>query len=410
MIENLYLIIMKNKEIKQENITLETVFTYFHMIEKTYECNKEVNFKYSVQDYNFNIITNINNALNIILNCEIPKVRATHNTAIYERGKPRVITPIDIYDRVIQKVLCDYCLIPSIYNHLIYDNGASVKGKGTIFARKRMDSFIEKAKKMYGRDNIYILCFDFKSYFDSIPHKICLKVLQKYVKDERLVNLTIRIIESYKEKDILKIEDPVEREMALKRLYNHEDVGLCLGSQISQVMAVAVLNEFDHYIKDNKRMKFYNRHMDDGRIIHNSKEELQQLLNELKVVIEEMGLKFNEKKTHITKITKGFTFLKIQYRIDKKNRTVKKLVRQGITRERRKLNKFTKKVEQKEMTLDDVYANVQSWNAHSKIANSYRTVRRIMNQYNKLFGGYRMTYYYYKTHPEIKRKKKVVRC
>lgn len=390
-------------------IRLEDVITYQNYFQALKECNKAVNYKFSVQEYDFNCVQNITNTINAIKSGHIPNVKSINPVVIFERGKQRIITPIDISDRITQKVICDNVLIPSICSHLIYDNGASMKGKGTDFARKRVNEFLEKAKREYGAENVYVLTFDFKSYFDSIPHEQCYRVLKKYISDKRLVDLTIGIIESYKLRSIMSIESKKQRERALKKLYNHQERGICLGSQISQIMAVAVPNEFDHYIKDKLRIKYYERYMDDGIIILNDKKRLIEIKDILQKVAEKYGLKFNAKKTYITKVSKGFTFLKIKYHINKKGRTIKRLVRSGIVRERRKLMKYRLKVRNGEMTLRDVYNNIQSWNAHSKLAKCFRTTKAIFKIYNEYFDGYLITRKYFKNNPNIKRVNKVVR-
>ena len=394
---------------KQTKIMLEDAITYQNYFNELKECNKSVNYKYSVQEYDAECVSYITKTIQSILAGNIPYVKTMKPITIVERGKKRTITPIDISDRITQKVLCDKVLIPSISPHLIYDNGASVKGKGTEFARKRINTFLEKAKREYGWDNVYALVFDFKSYFDSISHEQCYRILKKYIYDERLVNLTIGIIESYKLQSIKNIENPIHREKALQKLNNHEGVGICLGSQISQIMAISVPNDFDHYIKDVLHLKYYERYMDDGVILFNDKKKLLEYKNLLSAYAKGIGLQFNEKKTYIVKATKGFTFLKIKYHIDPKGKTVKQLVRSGIVRERRKLKKFEAKVAEGKMSLDDVYNNIQSWNAHSKIAKAYHTTKTMFDLYDKKFGGYKITRKYFKEHPEEKRKRKVVR-
>lgn len=304
---------------------LEDVITFENYFRALKECNRNVNYKLSVQEYNATCVENISNTINLILSGKIPNVSNSNQIVIFERGKKRIITPIDISDRITQKVLCDNVLVPAICKHLIYDNGASMKNKGTNFARDRVNTFIEKAKRTYGCENLYALVFDFKNYFDSISHEQCYNVLNKYIEDARIVNLIIGIIESYKLKEINLITDACERQAAIEKLRSHKCVGICLGSQISQIMAVAVPNEFDHYIKDVKRFKFYERYMDDGIIIHNSKDELLKLKLELERVASKCGLFFNKKKTYITKLSKGFTFLKIKYNITKDGKTSKGL-------------------------------------------------------------------------------------
>lgn len=397
---------MKDRKYK---IVLEEVITYQNFFDALKTCNKNVSYKYSVQEYNANCIQYITDTINYILSGGVPNVRDCPKITIYERGKKRTITPIDIWDRITQKVLCDNVLAPSIYPHLIYDNGACIKGKGAGFSRKRANRFIEAAKREYGSESVYVLLFDFQKFFDSIPHMQCYNILKKYIYDDRLVDLTIKMLESYQLHDLLKIEDPAVREREIASLYNHEKVGICLGSQISQIMAVAVPNDFDHFIKDVLGIKYYVRHMDDGIIILDSEEKLCKYKKILGDYANSIGLRFNSKKTRIVNASKGFTFLKVKYNITQSKKTIKRLPRQGTVRERRKLSKFENFVKSGNMTTNDVYNSVQSWTSHAKIAKSFHAVKSMLYIYDKKFGGYKITRKYYREHPDEKRKRKVVR-
>jgi hypothetical protein len=279
-------------------------------------------------------------------------------------------------------------------SHLIFDNGASTKGKGTDFARNRIYKQLQGAVKEYGSD-FYILKFDFKSYFDSIPHRTCIKVLNEMFDDKRIVGFITRSIKSYPLAEAANIQDATEREKQTKYIMDNNGRGICLGSQISQVMALVVPNVLDHFIKDECRIKYYERYMDDGIIMSNDKEFLKELLTSMKEIIEHLGLKFNEKKTYITKSTKGFTFMKVRYFVSKGDgKIIRKLDSNGTVRMRRKLKKYKGLVENGRMSLDDVYASMQSWLEHSKIAKSYKTRKSMLKLYDKLFDGYKITRYW----------------
>lgn len=383
----------KNNEMTKAD-NYEKVLTtqnYFNSLKK---CRKGVMWKGKPQNYCQTSMTHITKTLEFIDNCELPPLENTSHITLFERGKERTITPIQFSDRITQRVLCDYSLIPMIRPSLIYDNGASTEGKGTDFARKRAEKFLREAIKEYGED-FYILTYDFKSFFDSIPHSTCYNVLDKYYSDKRIMNLIMEIVRSYQRPDILKIKDDSERDSLLYLLENNKSKGICLGSQISQILALVVPNDLDHFIKDNQRMKKYVRYMDDGMVIHKDKQVLKELYGRMKVVCNSLGLKFNEKKTKIVKATKGISFLKIKYRVVGK-RLVKTLVRSGIVRMRRKLKKFKTKVDNGVMELDDVYNSIQSWLAHAKLAQSYHTVKSMLKLYDELFGGYKITKKYFR--------------
>jgi len=366
------------------------IVTIEHFTNALRKCQSGVRWKKSVQRYNYNAICNIFRDFNIMLTGAPPRATGDREIVIYERGKARVITPIHIRDRVLQKVFCDNSLVPMIRDHLIYDNGASLAGKGVDFTRARLDKHLHNAIREYGPE-FYVLSFDFKSYFDSIPHRTCRRILNSIYNDEMVVNVLMAFIKSPYQKKINKIKDKDERERQLDLLEHDELCGICLGSQISQSMALIVPNAIDHYIKDHARFKHYIRYMDDGIVIAKTKEELIKLLEDLKPICDDLGLRFNMKKTHIVKSLHGFTFLKTRYYVTSTGKVIKNLTRKNITRMRRKLRKFRRKVDIGEMTMNNVYDSLQSWKAHADIAMSYHTQRNMMKLYNQLFDGYRLT-------------------
>ena len=384
------------KAIKQENKNktcgnFERVITYQNYLEALGKCRCGVSWKGSVQVYTENSIIEISNTIKELKSLRLPKLSSCRKITLYERGKERTIVPITIRDRMTQRVICDKSLIPMLCDSLIYDNGASTKGKGVDFTRKRVEKHLREAIKEYGADNLYALIFDFKSFFDSIPHKTCLEILKHTYTDNRMIGLIMSIIRSYQRAEISRMPNGKEKEALLNRLNNFESRGICLGSQISQIMALVVPNKLDHYVKDKMSVRHYIRYMDDGLVLSNDKKFLARLLEGMIKVAEKLGLKFNAKKTRIVKMTKGITFMKIKYCVTKSGKLIKRLTRAGIVRMRRKLKRLRNLVDKGVITLDDVYNSFQSWLAHSYLACSYTTRKNMLNLYNKLFDGYRIT-------------------
>ena len=369
----------------------DKVITYQNYFEALKKCRKGVGWKGSVQCYTENAFVEISKTIDSLKALKLPKLSSNKKIVLFERGKERTIVPITIRDRMTQRVLCDKSLIPRLSDKLIYDNGASTKGKGVDFARKRVEKHIRHAIKEYGADNLYALTYDFKSFFDSVPHATCLKILKETYNDKRVIGLIMAIIRSYQKSEIMQIKDIEERQKRLEELTKHKCHGICLGSQISQIMALVVPDKLDHFVKDKMKVKHYIRYMDDGLILSNDKMFLANLLEQMTKVTNELGLKFNQKKTHIVKITKGVTFMKIKYHVTKSGKLIKRLTRTGIVRMRRKLKKLRKLVDQHRVTLDDVYNSFQSWLAHSSLACSYTTRKNMLKLYNELFDGYKIT-------------------
>lgn len=380
----------KHKALYKDNDNFQSVMTMQNMCNALQKCRKGVNWKGTVQDYTEHAIVEMYNAHSSLRSGKLPNLTSTSRIVLYERGKKREIVPITIRDRMTQRVLCDHALVPVLKNKLIYDNGASMKDKGVEFTRQRLNLHFRQAIKEYGAE-FYALTFDFKGFFDSIPHRTCLNVLSDSFIDRYIQGLTMAIVKSYEKATIHCIKDESLREEKLRTLNGNRSKGICLGSQVSQIMALAAPNKLDHFIKDMCGIKHYIRYMDDGIIFSDSKSFLHDLLERMKEICDNLGLTFNVKKTRIVKVSRGFVFMKVRYRVTSTGKIVRTLTRAGIVRMRRKLKKFRRLVDDGRITLDDVYNSMQSWLAHSKVALSYHTKRSMLKLYNQLFDGYRIT-------------------
>ena len=76
----------------------------------------------------------------------------------------------------------------------------------------------------------------------------------------------------------------------------------------SQVLAIFYLNDMDHFIYNDLKIKHVIRYQDDFILFHESKEYLKYCLKELHNFLDKEGLKLN-KKTRIFKNTDNFIFL-----------------------------------------------------------------------------------------------------
>lgn len=180
-----------------------------------------------------------------------------------------------------------------------------------------------------------------------------------------------------------------DRLVALSKYFiqNFGDVGLGLGSQVSQIAALALPNRIDHYIKDVLGMKYYARYMDDGCIISESKEKLEICLRELRRLCTEHGIRLNPKKTQIIKLTRGFTFVKVRFRYGANGKVVRRATYKGIRHMRKKLRIFRRWVDSGRMTAADVETSLVSWRGHMKRFHSYHMEQSVERLYRELFKG-----------------------
>lgn len=79
----------------------------------------------------------------------------------------------------------------------------------------------------------------------------------------------------------------------------------------------------------------YGRYMDDSYCIHQSKEYLNAVLACIEQKCTECGITINRRKTHIVKLSHGFTWLKKRISYGENGRIVMRPCRDSITRQRR---------------------------------------------------------------------------
>ena len=348
----------------RSDVSYDWVFQYDHLFRSFLKCLKAVSWKGSVQAWAQLGITNVYRIYTSLAARQLPRPKNIRKFTIHERGKEREIISIYIGDRVVQRTLCDYALVPVLSRSLIYDNGACIKGKGTSFSRKRFVKFLSEAARKWKND-FWFLVFDFEHFFASVPHSLCYEILDRSFEDKDIVDLTMRIIKSYEPE---------------------RDHGLTLGSQVSQILAVASANKLDHDLKDRLRVKYYIRHMDDGVVIAKDKDELIYLLDEIKRVSTELGFKLHPKKTRIVPASKGIRFLKVNYTVTQTGKIVRRMNRRSVTVQRRKLKTLASLYRAGKAKMDDVYASMTSWMSSADKAMSYKTKRSMLKLYKELFG------------------------
>lgn len=117
----------------------------------------------------------------------------TQEFELHERGRIRPITSIQIRDRIVRHSLCDEVLLPEVRKHIIYDNCASIKGRGISQQRKRFEIHLHKYYQLYGNDG-YILFGDFSKFYDNIIHEIAKRELLKLFNDDEFIDWLLTLI------------------------------------------------------------------------------------------------------------------------------------------------------------------------------------------------------------------------
>lgn len=280
-----------------------------------------------------------------------------------ERGKERDIHAPSVRDRVLQKVVNQDILLKCLRKYLIYDNFASLPERGTSLARKRHLIHLRDFVTKHGAEG-YILQIDIHHYFDSINHGICWKMVEPRIQE------SVRPLVKY------LIENASEG-----------DTGLNLGSEVPQTLAVYYLHTVDDYCKIVKGVKHYGRYMDDIYIFGESKAALRELLAGIKEQLAALGLSVNERKTHIVKLSHGYTFMQLKYRILPNKKILVAPVPAKITRERRKLKAYKRLRDAGKLSMQEIQNAYKSW--RQCIIRDCSCTRSVLNLdalYGELFG------------------------
>lgn len=312
----------------------------------------------------------------------------TYTFRVYE-PKERVVEANAFVDKVVQHSLCDNALVPYFSSSFIRDNYASQVGKGTQDALDRLQFFMRKyyfQRKAEsdkhsrenglayvplgkgGYENGWVLKGDFAHYFYSIQHwPLKMKAHEKIVQ---------------------RAPDAETRDFCcwLLDLFidSTEGVGIPIGFQTSQPLAILNLDEMDHYVKEELGAKMYGRYMDDFYIIHESKEQLKEWLADIQNLIKPLGLRLNN-KTQIFPLTQGLDFLGYHTYLASTGKVVRKIRNTKKSSLRRKLKKFRKKLDAGAITIPEIVQSYESTKSHMEHGNTYRVLRDMDDFFYKLF-------------------------
>ena len=205
----------------------------------------------------------------------------TYNVfTIYEPKERRIVSQ-NMQDKVVNHLVARYILYPALLPCLIDSNVANRKNMGTNKGLLYFKDFYRKSKIKY--KNFYILKCDISKFFASINHSVLKEKLKSKIKDKDALKIVFDIIDV-------------------------EKSGLSIGAMTSQVLAIFYLNDIDHFIKEQLKIKYYVRYQDDFLLFHPSKQYLKYCLTQIKNFLEKEDLKLN-KKTKIYKSTSNFIFL-----------------------------------------------------------------------------------------------------
>ena len=128
---------------------------------------------------------------------------------------------------------------------------------------------------------------DVRQYFNSITHQILLDHLNTIFKDEKLLAVFKFIISNYS---------------------NNNGKGIPIGNLTSQYFANHFLNKVDRFIKENLKVRYYVRYMDDMLLFNLNKEFAKRCEKEIReFLLSQLHLEL--KISQLNRIYVGIPFL-----------------------------------------------------------------------------------------------------
>lgn len=178
-------------------------------------------------------------------------INKTFNTSeyqikdIFDGKKKRTIHKLPFFpDRIVHHALMQV-IEPILLKSLIRDTFQSIKGRGISDARKRVSKFFKR------NDPQYCLKIDIEKFYPSINNDLLKQKIRKKIGCNDTLFLIDNIINSCS--------------------------GLPIGNYTSQIFGNFYLSDFDHYIKENLKIKGYFRYCDDMIFLHDDKFYLQRI-------------------------------------------------------------------------------------------------------------------------------------
>lgn len=232
--------------------------------------------QYGVQLHNKNRETRILELHKTLLNRDYKT--SPYTTFIINEPKEREIFRLPYFpDRIVHHAIMNK-LKPIFVSTFTNDTYSCIEGKGIHAASRNLKKSL---KDVPGTK--YCLKIDVKKFYPNIDHQILKTLLRKKLKDQDLLNLLDEIINSSQ--------------------------GVPIGNYLSQYFANFYLTYFDHWIKEEKRIKHYFRYADDMVFLSDSKEHLHVLLAEINTYLNQ-NLKLTVKGNYrVFPVHKGIDFV-----------------------------------------------------------------------------------------------------
>lgn len=287
-----------------------------------------------------------NNQLCLLLRNGEYKTSEYTTYKIYE-PKERIIFRLPYYpDRITHHAIMN--IMESIWVKIFTrDTYSCIKNRGIHALLQKLQS--DLASDPEGTK--YCLKLDIKKFYPSINHKILKQIIRKKIKDKNLLKLLDEIIDSAD--------------------------GVPIGNYLSQFFANLYLAYFDHWVKEELKVKYYYRYADDIVLLSDSKQQLRNWLLAIKIylrVVLDLKLKDNYQIFPVDSRGVDFVGYVCYHNYTKLRKSIKKKMLRTISNDK-----------QDKAMLDRKLASYFGW---LKYCNSKNLLKKIYQQTGIRYSGW----------------------
>ena len=284
-------------------------------------------------------------------------IDGTYKTSKYtkfeklENGKVRTIYKLPYFpDRIVQWAILQV-IEPCILNRFTKDTYSAIPKRGA-------HKILYNLKKNLHNDpkyTKYCLKLDVKHYYQNIDHELLKQTYRTIFKDKKLLNLIDEIIDSIDTSDD-----------------NIPGIGIPIGNYLSQYSGNLFLSDIDHWLKEDKRVKYYYRYMDDMIILGRSKRELRKLKEEIEIKLAEKKLKLKSNWQIFPVNNRGIDF--VGYRFFRDYILLRKNIAVNFKRKMNHFSKIQSLTDEQSEHIVKVIASYSGWMIHcdgNRLKNKY---------------------------------------
>ena len=203
-------------------------------------------------------------------------------------GGIRLLGIPTVQDRMIQQAIAQ--ILNEIYEPIFSKSSYGFRpGRGAKDAIKKSEEYINQGNK-------WVVDMDLEKFFDKVNHNILVRKLERRIKDQRL----IKLIRKYLESGVL-----------INGIKVSSEKGTPQGGPLSPLLANIMLDDLDKELE--KRGHKFCRYADDCNIYVKSKRAGERVMKSITNIIEnELKLKVNRNKSNVDLVSRrkflGFSF------------------------------------------------------------------------------------------------------